>query len=287
MLNLSRWIFLYIVTVVVVAAQPKAPPRGDSYGLYAYFDPSLAIIVMVLVCAFFLVGFLSKYIRQCNESNDIAAASAYVAASSVLRSRPKGLDPALTESFPVFVYSSVKDLKIGKGALECGVCLSELEDDEPLRLIPKCSHVYHLDCIDAWLAYHVTCPVCRAKLTPDSDVKPVESSSNITELNSNNNNESSPPPTQRVEERNEFVIQVNEETKRRGKITGKFPRSNSTGHSLSQPGENVERFTLRLSEEIRQQIAKSGKLKRTRSYDVVMGREGSSRGKIILTGGCF
>ncbi|XP_017969386.1 PREDICTED: E3 ubiquitin-protein ligase ATL6 [Theobroma cacao] len=277
MLNLRRWVFLYIVTVVVAAAQPTAPPRGDSYGLYSHFDPSMAIVVMVLVCAFFFVGFLSIYIRQCNESNAIATASAVAAASSGERSRRKGLDSAVIESFPVFIYSCVKDLKMGKGALECAVCLSEFEDDEALRLIPKCSHVFHPDCIDAWLEYHVTCPVCRAKLTPDSDGKPVESSSNVTELNSNNNEWSSPPTTQRVEEQNEFVIDVNEEPRPRGKITGKFPRSHSTGHSLIQPGENVERYTLRLPEEIKKQIAKSGRLKRTRSYDVLLGREGSSR----------
>ncbi|XWS41628.1 hypothetical protein CRYUN_Cryun17cG0098500 [Craigia yunnanensis] len=283
MLNLSRWIFLYIVTVVVAAAQPAAPP-GDSYGLYSQVDPSLTIFVILLVYAFVFVCCLSIYIRNCNESNHIATAAAVAAASSVERSRPEGLDQAVIESFPVFIYSYVKDLKIGKGALECAVCLSEFEGDEALRLLPKCSHVFHPCCIDAWLAYHVTCPVFRAKLIPDSDVKPVQSSSNITELNSNNNNESNPPTTQRVEERNEFVIQVNEETRqneetrpRAGNITGKFPRSHSTGHSLIQPGENVERFTLRLPEEIMKKIAKRGKLKRTRSYDVVWGREGSSR----------
>ncbi|XWS33372.1 hypothetical protein CRYUN_Cryun22dG0076400 [Craigia yunnanensis] len=277
MLNLIRWIFLFILTVVVVAAQPTTPPRGDSYGLYSHFDQLMAIIGVVLVCAFFFVGFFSVYVRHCNESNAIANAAALAGASSVERSGPKGLDPAAIESFPVFIYSYVKDLKIGKGVLECAVCLSEFEDDETLRLIPKCSHVFHPDCINAWLAYHVTCPVCRAKLTPDSDAKPVDSSSNINELNSNNNNESSAPIAQQVEERNEFVIQVNEETRPRGKIKGKFPRSHSTGHSLIQRGENVERFTLRLPEEIRKQIAKNGKLKRTRSCNVVLGREGSSR----------
>ncbi|XVF15262.1 hypothetical protein REPUB_Repub09cG0135900 [Reevesia pubescens] len=273
MFNLNRLIFLYIVTVIVVAAQPAAPPRGDAYGIYSHFDPALAIIVLVLVCTFFLVGFLSLYIRHCNQSIATVAEAA-----SLQRSQPKGLDPAVIESFPVFIYSYVKDLKIGKGALECAVCLSEFEDDETLRLIPKCSHVFHPDCIDAWLAYHVTCPLCRAKLTLDSDTKQIESSSNVTELNSNNNNNQSNHSTTRVEERNELVIEVNEEIRpRAGEIKGKFPRSHSTGHSLIQPGENMERFTLRLPEEMKKQIAKSEKLKRTRSYNVVLGREGSSR----------
>ncbi|XVF17321.1 hypothetical protein REPUB_Repub10bG0110300 [Reevesia pubescens] len=48
-------------------------------------------------------------------------------------------------------------------------------------------------------------------------------------------------------------------------------------HSLIQPGKNVERFTLRLPEEIKKQVAESGKLKWTRSYNLVLGRENSSR----------
>ncbi|KAI7981957.1 RING-H2 finger protein ATL11 [Camellia lanceoleosa] len=64
------------------------------------------------------------------------------------------------------MYLVVTGLKIGKGALECAVCLNEFKDIENLRLIPKCDHVFHPECIDAWLNSHVTCPVCRADLVP-------------------------------------------------------------------------------------------------------------------------
>lgn len=77
-----------------------------------------------------------------------------------------GLDPAGIESFPVFLYSAFKGLKEqSTPALECAVCLSEFGDNETLRLLPKCNHVFHPGCIDVWLAYHNTCPLCRANLT--------------------------------------------------------------------------------------------------------------------------
>ena len=78
----------------------------------------------------------------------------------------RGLNSSDIERFPTFVYSAVKAHKKGKEGLECAVCLNEFEDDETLRLLPKCNHVFHSDCIDLWLAFHVTCPVCRANLTP-------------------------------------------------------------------------------------------------------------------------
>jgi hypothetical protein len=71
------------------------------------------------------------------------------------------------ETFPTMAYADVREHKTVKGALECAVCLSEFDDDETLRLLPKCSHVFHPDCIDTWLASHVTCPVCRANLVPE------------------------------------------------------------------------------------------------------------------------
>ncbi|CAL9778381.1 unnamed protein product [Musa acuminata subsp. burmannicoides] len=64
--------------------------------------------------------------------------------------------------FSTLVYFKVKGLKVGKGTLECAVCLNDFKDDEELRLLP---HVFHFDCIDAWLASYVTCPICHANLT--------------------------------------------------------------------------------------------------------------------------
>ncbi|RRT62131.1 hypothetical protein B296_00012469, partial [Ensete ventricosum] len=46
----------------------------------------------------------------------------------------------------------------------CGVCLTKFEDNAKLHLLPRCSHVFHLDCIDAWLTSHVTCLIYRANL---------------------------------------------------------------------------------------------------------------------------
>lgn len=64
-------------------------------------------------------------------------------------------------------YSDVKGHRLGKDALECAVCLCEFEDDDLLRLLPVCSHVFHRDCVDVWLDSHVSCPVCRSDLAAD------------------------------------------------------------------------------------------------------------------------
>ncbi|GMQ03439.1 hypothetical protein CsSME_00049236 [Camellia sinensis var. sinensis] len=83
------------------------------------------------------------------------------------RSRFSGIDKAVIESLPFFRFSSLEGSKQGlegsKQGLECVVCLSEFEDTEVLRLLPKCGHAFHMNCIDNWLESHSSCPLCRYK----------------------------------------------------------------------------------------------------------------------------
>ncbi|CAN6480082.1 unnamed protein product [Victoria cruziana] len=305
---------------------PSPPGNADFSNFNPTFQPSMAVIVIVLISAFFFIGFFSIYIRQCaSDSESVRRPS--MARLGLSRRSQRGLDPVVIESFPTFVYSTVKALKLGKGALECAVCLSEFEDDETLRLLPQCSHAFHPECIDAWLASHVTCPLCRANLQVDlGDFAPAvaidipaetdrpgeQQQEESGQTQPPAQNEASTPVT--VEEANPSAataaaalanasvhvpvtknlrfLEENRSWKGRSKTNRKLPRSHSTGHSLMPP-ESYERFTLRLPEPVRRQIA-SGRMNRVASCSVFpvdtggsshAGRrvgEGSSRGGSVL-----
>ncbi|KFK37518.1 hypothetical protein AALP_AA4G267500 [Arabis alpina] len=77
------------------------------------------------------------------------------------------LDTTVLEKIPIFVYSSKTPLE------ECSVCLSEFEEEEEGRVLPKCGHAFHVDCIDTWFRSRSTCPLCRAPVQPES-AEPVE-----------------------------------------------------------------------------------------------------------------
>ncbi|KAG2695475.1 hypothetical protein I3760_07G014400 [Carya illinoinensis] len=255
---------------------------------YARFSPSMAIIVVVLVAALFLMGFFSIYIRHCTNGETANSVRARVL-SGRGAAATRGLDPAVIETFPTLVYSAVKGLKIGKGALECAVCLNEFEDNEKLRLIPKCDHVFHPECIDAWLASHTTCPVCRANLVPQPgesvhQLGELDAYSDLEAVNDAVGESSSRETAEREQGVEEAVVIDVKQTLNRNRTRGSrssrnwrfpFPRSHSTGHSLVQPGQDTERFTLRLPVEVRKQIM-NRKLSRATSM-VLLPREGSSR----------
>lgn len=62
---------------------------------------------------------------------------------------------------------------------DCAVCLSEFEEEERLRLLPKCSHAFHVPCIDTWLKSHSNCPLCRAGISVTVVTNAVESNQSI------------------------------------------------------------------------------------------------------------
>ncbi|XP_044485269.1 RING-H2 finger protein ATL3-like [Mangifera indica] len=68
-----------------------------------------------------------------------------------------GLDAAVLRSIPVVTFTP-QNFEDG---LECAVCLSEVVEGERARLLPKCNHGFHVECIDMWFQSHSTCPLCR------------------------------------------------------------------------------------------------------------------------------
>lgn len=60
---------------------------------------------------------------------------------------------------PSCKYSS--DAQSGIKERTCSVCLCEFRDGEDVRILPLCSHPFHVSCIDMWLYSHPDCPVCR------------------------------------------------------------------------------------------------------------------------------
>ncbi|KAJ8762614.1 hypothetical protein K2173_008053 [Erythroxylum novogranatense] len=264
-----------------IAPPAQQPPPPVPFALGQNFKPPMAIFTVVVVSAFFLLGFVTVYFRHCRIRGSVDS-SANLILGGARRSRRAGpgLEAAVIDTFPTFQYSSVKGLKIGKGSLECAVCLNEFEDSETLRLIPKCNHVFHPDCIGEWLASHTTCPVCRANLLPkpgDSQVglilnfEPENGSIRpeqrpdvgeealdrvvIQVADVNNQNMEEPAPSTQSQDVNLLNPAIPNRSLRSWstgwRIGRLFPRSHSTGHSLVQPGENLDRFTLILPEEVR------------------------------------
>ncbi|MQL95378.1 hypothetical protein Taro_028041 [Colocasia esculenta] len=150
----------------VVAQYSQAD--GPAQNVRISLRPSIAVVIGVFSIMFSLTFLLLIYAKFCR----LADANLFThdpgdphdrSGGGLLspRSRFSGIDKTVIESLPLFRFSSLRGAREG---LECAVCLSRFEDAEDLRLLPKCKHAFHIDCVGRWLEEHSSCPLCRCRV---------------------------------------------------------------------------------------------------------------------------
>jgi hypothetical protein len=60
------------------------------------------------------------------------------------------------------------------GALDCPICMSEVDMTTGTHLVTPCDHVFHDECLQQWMEVKMECPSCRAQLPPVSDDRSTE-----------------------------------------------------------------------------------------------------------------
>ncbi|KAK9067276.1 hypothetical protein SSX86_014602 [Deinandra increscens subsp. villosa] len=161
---------------VVPGYQQSSPPSPSSSSSSSgtKISPAVLFIIVILAVLFFISGllhllfrFLSKHNSSSNShrSNRFPGGSPSDALQRQLQQlfhlHDSGLDQTVIDALPVFMY------KVVVGANEpfdCAVCLCEFSENDKLRLLPTCSHAFHINCIDTWLLSNSTCPLCRNTL---------------------------------------------------------------------------------------------------------------------------
>lgn len=99
----------------------------------------------------------------------------------------RSIEPSYREVSDIFDISGVKGLSKNciqklsthkfhssnmiKPCLEfcCSICLQDFEDEDSVRKLPNCGHLFHLYCIDEWLTRQGNCPMCRIHVCDDKN----------------------------------------------------------------------------------------------------------------------
>ena len=140
------------------------------------FNINVVVVFIVLMCALFSSLGLNSFVRcalWCSNVNG--------------NSSNRGIKKKALKTFPVVNYSA-KDSKLPGLDTECVICISEFVFGDRVRILPKCSHVFHVRCIDMWLSSHSSCPTCRHCLK--------ETCHKIAGVSQASSSEQPPPPIQ-------------------------------------------------------------------------------------------
>lgn len=164
---------------------PPTPPSvfdftGESSSS-ATFSPLVIAIIGILASAVLLVGYYFIVTRNCggfeylNRRREISRGTVYLGdddhefggGGGGRTHSNEAWHVAMTDGLEESVIKSIAVCKYKKSdgfvdGTDCPVCLAEFNEDESLRLLPRCSHAFHINCIDTWLKSHSNCPLCRA-----------------------------------------------------------------------------------------------------------------------------
>lgn len=108
---------------------------------------------------FFLTFLFAYFLYVCTHSR--RASGSFTTSPS--RS-PPGLDTTAISSLPMFSYGSSSNAKNSSPESECAICLSMFQEGEKVKVLPKCHHGFHSECVDKWLITRSSCPLCRASI---------------------------------------------------------------------------------------------------------------------------
>ncbi|KAJ0090585.1 hypothetical protein Patl1_14077 [Pistacia atlantica] len=199
--------FLFFFFFIILAdsdSRKTAPSNNDSFSSpplifdqqnqrtnFSPFRPSIAVIVGVLTTMFSITFLLLLYTKHCKGGNGVRYGNhTGPVPPSLTARRNSGIDRTVIESLPIFRFASLRGQKDG---LECAVCLTRFELTEVLKLLPKCKHAFHVECVDTWLDSHSTCPLCRYRVDPE-DILLIEENQILPSPQENGRNRSESEP---------------------------------------------------------------------------------------------
>ncbi|KAL5580526.1 hypothetical protein UlMin_012968 [Ulmus minor] len=139
------------------------PPATGDVNYDAEFDRNMAVVLAALLCALIFALGLHSILRcalRCSRRFFFQTFDR-TPGGQVIIPVTEARKSVVSSQIPEMVYGTEG---INIPATECPICLGEFEEGERVRILPRCNHGFHAKCIDTWLAFRSSCPLCRQRL---------------------------------------------------------------------------------------------------------------------------
>lgn len=125
-------------------------------------DCASILIVAALIAA--LLFFSLTMLSWCTyRSIDLIQSIPSTTANLPLDNKLQCCSKSLESHSKTFQYKVAETVQ-GTDQTECIVCLTPFEEGDSVRQLHSCKHIFHMICIDTWLASHSACPLCRNQI---------------------------------------------------------------------------------------------------------------------------
>jgi Ring finger domain len=145
----------------------SSPEASSSYSQHSTYDKRTDLTALVIFIGFCCCCFtIAKIVIYMFDQR-------YGGIQLANQPAQDGMQGLNSDSLEALHVTKFKRSSSGNNA-DCSICLGQLEEEDPVRVMPNCTHQFHQYCIDTWLQSHATCPICRANadpLKPEDDVQ--------------------------------------------------------------------------------------------------------------------
>ncbi|XP_065874685.1 RING-H2 finger protein ATL16-like [Euphorbia lathyris] len=168
----------------IIYQTPSPPSSSSSSSDHAF--PMLAIAVFSIISSAFLLFSYYFFVNKCcsiwhnlitlqhGRTNEDDSFIAFSPAMWINR----GLDESIIREIPIVQYKKGGEADHEERSINifygCVVCLNEFQELDMVRVLPNCSHSFHLDCIDIWLQSNANCPLCRTSISGSTTKYPFD-----------------------------------------------------------------------------------------------------------------
>ena len=114
-----------------------------------------------------------------NGTSNIRTSLAETSNFQNINTNNQDIEPNMNDFQDVVVGSSIEQLRKGSSVHiyknlysdipSCTICMENFNDEDIVRILGDCNHIFHITCCDIWMETNVRCPVCRKDIREIND----------------------------------------------------------------------------------------------------------------------
>ncbi|XP_022158249.1 E3 ubiquitin-protein ligase RING1-like [Momordica charantia] len=157
------------VTVVITHRSTFDPKIG--FGFVGFICFSLIVLFFILYSYHRRIMLSQTRVYDDIESRVQVSRVFTIVLSERARQQPSP-PPQTVEEASATAVAIIEAEEIIDSDRDCAICFEGFEEKQVCRVIEKCGHFFHKDCVDQWLTMERGCPLCRCFVLLVSDNSP-------------------------------------------------------------------------------------------------------------------